>query len=260
VRATKRGGRLAALFVLVAVAATLTVSSAFSAGASRRAQAGPAPSVDSQSAALPGGPALKSSSLGATAQDDVSGPSLTTDKSSYAPGDTITFRGANWTPGENVTIVLRGGGEGPAVEIQATADESGSFTVTGTMPEGEEQAAAKSRSSNAARAQAQGAASATASAGESYTATATGDASGASTQVQIGKGTPGEPDGDESDPDLPAFMAKKTNKADYLRRRSEHVNKLRHPPRQAGGPRRTRPCNPRYEPAGRKARQRDEYD
>jgi len=230
VSATKRAGRLAALFVLVAVAATLTVSSALSAGASRGEQAGPAPSGDSRSSAFPGagGPALKSSPSGATAQDDVSGPNLTTDKSSYAPGETITFRGTNWSPGETVTILLQGGGEGSPVEIQATADDSGTFTVTGRMPAGEESAAAKSRSSSAAQGQAEGAvAAAAANAGEHYTATATGGASGATAQVQINKDEPGGPDGDENDPDLPAFMAGKVNKADYLRRRAEHVNKLR---------------------------------
>ena len=58
-----------------------------------------------------------------------------------------------------------------------------------------------------------------------FTATATG-ASGATAQTQFKLAQ----DGDEEeayDPDLPGFLAGKIDKEDYLRRREEHINKLR---------------------------------
>ena len=61
-------------------------------------------------------------------------PTITTDKGTYLATDTIVFRGENWAPGEAVTIVI--GAEGRSKKtVQATADESGSFTISSSMPD-----------------------------------------------------------------------------------------------------------------------------
>ena len=218
VRATKRTTRMLALFVLVAV----ITATAFSLPSSAKL-------IENIFSNTPLTPAAHQASatganLNAPAEET---PVITTDKSDYEPGETITFTGTNWTPGETVTIVLQGDGAGESAEIQATADDSGSFTVTATMPGSEEPASASANSASAARGQAKIASVASVESNTVYTVTATGGATGATAQVQIRKGEPGEMDGEEDDPDLPAFMAGKINKEDYLRRRTEHINKLR---------------------------------
>ena len=64
------------------------------------------------------------------------GPTIQTDKSEYLPGDTIVFSGTSWAPGEAVTIVISNDVEEPTT-LQATADSSGSFSVTSIMPDNE---------------------------------------------------------------------------------------------------------------------------
>ncbi|HEV7473972.1 MAG TPA: Ig-like domain repeat protein, partial [Pyrinomonadaceae bacterium] len=63
-------------------------------------------------------------------------PSLTTDKGSYLSGESINFTGANWAAGEAVTIAVNSAGGKREDTFQVTADKSGSFTATMTMPEG----------------------------------------------------------------------------------------------------------------------------
>ena len=71
-----------------------------------------------------------------TLGDDPAAPSITTDRSDYAPGETVTFTGSRWAPGEVVTIVLH---EEPEVHqdymIVAVAGDEGSFTNTDFAPE-----------------------------------------------------------------------------------------------------------------------------
>jgi hypothetical protein len=223
-------GRLIALFVSVATVAAVTFTVASSAKSvrnllpgrtvntnlsNRAATQNELPATTQNNAARPG---FLSSAASRTSEDT---PTITTDKDAYEPGETITFTGANWTPGEIVTIVLNdetGGVE--ATPLQATADESGAFTITGTMP------GANTVNTSAAKGVARSS-SAAAENSAVYTATATGATSGATAQVQIKEGAAGESDADENDPDLPAFMAGRINKDDYLRRREEHINKLR---------------------------------
>src|SRR6185295_20158284 len=56
-----------------------------------------------------------------------------TDKEIYLPGERIVFTGTNWAPEEAVTIFITTGNSNVAT-IQATADNAGSFTAEGTMP------------------------------------------------------------------------------------------------------------------------------
>src|ERR1051325_1812319 len=53
-----------------------------------------------------------------------------------------------------------------------------------------------------------------------------GAASGASTRAQAQERADADEEGGD-DADLPAFMAGKIDKEEYLRRREEHINKLR---------------------------------
>ena len=57
-----------------------------------------------------------------------------TDKEIYLPGERIVFTGTNWAPEEAVTIVISTGANSNVTTIQATADNAGSFTAEGTMP------------------------------------------------------------------------------------------------------------------------------
>ena len=238
---TKRHGRLAAFFILVAVmVATVAVSTTFSANSPGSSSLGtPDSSLRDRAPGRgsSGGTPVKASGSvlesklfnTVSSQTEQAAPTLTTDKASYEHDETITFTGTNWSPGEVVTIVLRQeSSDAEGATLQATADESGSFTVTGSLPEPQ---ATKTISGQASRSSAPVANMAAAEVGAVYTATATGSISGAIAQAQIKEGPQG--DGDEDDPDLPAFMAGKIDKADYLRRRAEHISKLRgiHPGR-----------------------------
>ena len=61
-------------------------------------------------------------------------PSLATEKASYLAGESITLIGTNWAPGESVTLVIGTEPPGELTPLEATADESGSFTLTTTVP------------------------------------------------------------------------------------------------------------------------------
>lgn len=200
-RARRKSGRLVALFVLLAFASSSVLSVPSSAkiienifsNATLKVVAGAGP----------------------VAEDP---PTVVTDKSAYEPGETITFRGANWAPGETVRITLRTG-EGDTSTIEATADRKGSFAVTTTMPGGEQEREAQA---------VQGATRPESEAGGAvYTAVATGTVSGATARTQFKENAGVEEEEDEDDADVPRFMVGKIKKEDYLRRRDEHVNRLR---------------------------------
>ena len=109
------------------------------------------------------------------AQDADTPPTIASDKVAYSPGETIVLTGANWLPGEAVTIVLcpDSGGEGPTLE--ATADDSGSFTIS-TNASAERDA----RAMNISAAAGEGS--------EPFMATATGAASRATAQGRFTEG------------------------------------------------------------------------
>jgi hypothetical protein len=65
---------------------------------------------------------------------DHAGPALTTEKRSYAPGETIGFVGTNWAPGEEVRILVSGEGGANFETLLAKADDNGRFRVTTEMP------------------------------------------------------------------------------------------------------------------------------
>ncbi|MCU1245261.1 MAG: hypothetical protein JWN02_1171, partial [Acidobacteria bacterium] len=76
-------------------------------------------------------------SAGASAQAFIehAGPAITTDKRTYAPGETVGFVGTNWAPGEEVRIVVSGSPGSHWQTLLAKADETGAFRVTAEMPE-----------------------------------------------------------------------------------------------------------------------------
>src|SRR5216110_534290 len=55
-------------------------------------------------------------------------PTLRSDKSDYAPGETVTLMGEGWLPGETVTINIHESSGDPDKNLTATADTSGAFT------------------------------------------------------------------------------------------------------------------------------------
>jgi hypothetical protein len=57
-------------------------------------------------------------------------PTLRSDKTDYAPGETVTFSGERWLPGETVTITLQSSSGAPEAPIVVTADEGGAFRVS----------------------------------------------------------------------------------------------------------------------------------
>src|SRR5438093_492426 len=55
-------------------------------------------------------------------------PTLRSDKSDYAPGETVTLMGEGWRPNEQVAINIREPSGDPDTNLTATADTSGAFT------------------------------------------------------------------------------------------------------------------------------------
>src|SRR5438445_7592100 len=130
IRKTITRGQLVALFVLLAMAAMIFVSmrpsSANSAGATASKSRSASGDLEAKLFELE-----RNLSKANVRQVNADGPSLTTDKASYLPGETITLTGADWTAGEAVTIVVSADSStGEAATLQATADDSGSFTAT----------------------------------------------------------------------------------------------------------------------------------
>jgi hypothetical protein len=149
---------------------------------------------------------------------------LATDHESYSPGETIVFTGTNWTPGEVVTIVISTDPDGEGITLQATANDSGSFTITTVMPGSE---ADRDARSNAAKNTFSVNASAEREDKKIYTAMATGSNSGAKAQTHFKQGSEDAEGSEDYDPDLPEFMKGKIDKEEYLRLRAEHINRLR---------------------------------
>lgn len=65
---------------------------------------------------------------------DGNSAALSQDKESYLPGEPINFRGAHFAPGESISIFVSADASKGGITVQATADDSGSFTLTATMP------------------------------------------------------------------------------------------------------------------------------
>ena len=129
-------------------------------------------------------------------------PTITTDKTSYLPGETIVFTGTNWAAGEAITIVINADEISEGIQLPATADDAGSFTATTVMPDSQPASAMKA---SVTKTEASANATAQSSDAGLFTATATG-ASGATAQTQFKLAQ----DGDEEeayDPDLPGFLA-----------------------------------------------------
>jgi hypothetical protein len=176
IRDTRTRGHLVALFVFLAIGAAV-VSTNSSATSSRTRPIG-ARSVELESKLFMPARSFKPSARLA----DQDQPTLATDKGSYLPGETITFTGANWVPGEAVTIVISTDASSDWTTLQATAGDSGSFTITSTMPTGQPTGVTRSGAANSASS---AGASAAAGGNGIYTATATGATSGATVQVQF---------------------------------------------------------------------------
>jgi hypothetical protein len=70
-----------------------------------------------------------------SATSDVNQATLTRDKDSYLPGETILFTGSDFAPGESVTIFFSADSSQGGTTLQAIASDSGSFTVSATMPD-----------------------------------------------------------------------------------------------------------------------------
>jgi VCBS repeat-containing protein len=68
-------------------------------------------------------------SLDATSDGGASGPTLTTDKPDYLPGDTVLFSGTGWTAGDTVTITVHEDPQwsNPDRTVSAVADANGNL-------------------------------------------------------------------------------------------------------------------------------------
>jgi hypothetical protein len=115
-------------------------------------------------------------------------PTVVTEKESYLPGEPVLLLGTNWAPRETVTIVIGTEPPGEVAALEATADESGSFTLTAAAPEApagvrtESGAATRSSAPGIERPSEEPEAEATRVA---YTVTATGLSSGATAQARF---------------------------------------------------------------------------
>ncbi|HZI18503.1 MAG TPA: MBG domain-containing protein [Pyrinomonadaceae bacterium] len=251
----KKGrGRLVALVVAVSLATTATFSAASSAKLADNLFPASPLQLGATLASVITGRAASAPNYGPEVEEP---PIIVTDKSSYEPGETVTFTGQNWTAGETVVILLRAGAaEGESVTLSVTANAHGSFVVSTVMPDGQQgesapvahvtagegdarpeaKGTAKTGAVTAAAdaAPKSGAAAAAAASqpdpshagGTIYIAVATGATSGASAQTQFKENGRVEEEG-EDDADIPRFMIGKVSKEEYLRRRQEHVDRLR---------------------------------
>src|SRR3989442_1519831 len=223
IRKTITRGQLVALFIFLALAAAVISSSSSAVSKKPTSESNGTSSEGMRGLNLhPSRFATAGSSkltVGSAVEDQ---PTITTDKTSYLPGETITFTGTNWAAGEAVTIVINADEISEGIQLQATADDAGSFTATTIMPDSQPASAMK-----ASAAKTDAAVNATAQSSDAglYTATATG-ASGATAQTQFTSAQEATEE-EAYDPDLPGFLAGKIDKEDYLRRREEHINKLR---------------------------------
>jgi hypothetical protein len=68
--------------------------------------------------------------------ETVTVPTIVTDRSYNASGDTVRISGSGWAPGQKVQLDISEAAEaGKAVSIAATADENGTWSAVSTMPE-----------------------------------------------------------------------------------------------------------------------------
>ncbi len=111
----------------------------------------------------------------ARAQGTDTPPLITADRVAYAPGETIVLTGSNWLPGEAVTIVLCADAGTQAPALEATADDSGSFTIISSVPDEPSDRGVRMLAAAGEE-------------GEPFLATATGDASRATAQARFIQG------------------------------------------------------------------------
>src|SRR5262245_58462265 len=65
-----------------------------------------------------------------------SGPSISSDKPDYSPGETVVLAGSGWLPGEHVHITVNDDlGQTWVRESDVTADEGGAISDTFQLPE-----------------------------------------------------------------------------------------------------------------------------
>jgi hypothetical protein len=62
-------------------------------------------------------------------------PAISQDKEKYLPGEQIILTGNHWAPGESVNIFVSADESEGGAAVHATADETGAFSVTTTMPD-----------------------------------------------------------------------------------------------------------------------------
>ena len=104
-------------------------------------------------------------------------PALVADKPSYLPGETIHLTGSHFAPGETVTVFISTDASKGGLTLQGVADDHGSVSLTGTMPEVDQDSITLADPDLPSR-----------ESGPAFTATATGNPSGSSAQAQFTAG------------------------------------------------------------------------
>src|SRR5207244_6371405 len=64
------------------------------------------------------------------AQVSTSSPTITTDKSDYAPGETVVMSGSGWIPGQPVALHLEESDNDLPWDSSATPDAAGNFSIS----------------------------------------------------------------------------------------------------------------------------------
>jgi hypothetical protein len=169
---TKTRGRLTVLLILVAFTAMIVWTSSSSGNSTGTGSAGTT------------GQEKPSASGARRPRKDQ--PSLATDKGSYLADETIILTGTNWVPGEAVTIIISASASKTGTTLQATADKSGSFTITSIMPDARADGSAERTNDEKTLFEADESASETS--GGVYTAIATGASSRVQAQAQFTAG------------------------------------------------------------------------
>ena len=81
-------------------------------------------------------PAAASANVFDSMSAPLSGPSISSDRPDYAPGDRVTLSGAHWQPGESVNIVVNDDlGSTWRRDVNVAADASGAITDSFNLPQ-----------------------------------------------------------------------------------------------------------------------------
>src|SRR6185369_6963507 len=122
IRKTITRGQLIVLFVFLALAVAV-ISSSSSAVSKKPASESNGASAGRRGLDLrPGRVATAGRSRLTVRRAIEDQPAITTDKTSYLPGETIVFTGTNWAAGEAITIVINADEISEGIQLQATAD------------------------------------------------------------------------------------------------------------------------------------------